>query len=75
VTCNFGSLGEVVGDRGIMIDGGPHSAEFKERALGRLFQILSRPEAKKALQEKARRMTQVLLFQEDQKEKNCLRYR
>jgi glycosyltransferase involved in cell wall biosynthesis len=53
VTRNFGSLGEVVGDRGIVIDGDPHSAEFKEQALGSLLQILSCPEAKKALQERA----------------------
>lgn len=53
VTRNFGSLGEVVGDRGIVVTGDPASEEFKNETIKKLINTLENKEVKENLQNKA----------------------
>ena len=54
VTRNYGSLGEVVGSRGIVIDGDPYSQEFKNETIKNLLEILKDKSKKESLQKKAK---------------------
>jgi glycosyltransferase involved in cell wall biosynthesis len=54
VTRKYGSLEEVVGKRGIVIDGDPNSQEFKEKTIEKLLYILRNTEEKQKLQNRAK---------------------
>ena len=50
----YGALEEVVSDRGILIDGDPHTQEFKDEAIKKMLNVLKNKEKKKNLQKQAR---------------------
>ena len=54
VTRDYGSLGEVVGERGIVIDGDPTSQEFKKETIEKLLNILKDAKQKEKLQKSAK---------------------
>ena len=54
VTRKYGALEEVVSDRGILIDGDPHTQEFKNEAIESMLNVLKNKEKKENLQKQAR---------------------
>jgi glycosyltransferase involved in cell wall biosynthesis len=54
-TRDYGSLGEVVGARGIVVDGDPGSKEFKEKIIEKLLNVLKDRKEKEKLQNDAKK--------------------
>jgi glycosyltransferase involved in cell wall biosynthesis len=54
VTRKFGALEEVVADRGILIDGEPHTEQFKNEAIRQMLDVLKNKEKKEKLQKYAK---------------------